>query len=122
MESSYKEPHYVCAYVCVGCVCVSVLVAQSCTTLQLHGLLPTRLFCPWDSPGKDTGVSSHSLLQKIFWHRDQTHPTLQSDTLLSEPPGKRKEPHSYAVTIGFPGSSIGKESARSVGNPGSIPS
>jgi len=27
---------------------------------------PTRLLCPWDSPGKNTGVGSHSLLQGIF--------------------------------------------------------
>ena len=31
-----------------------------------HGLQPTRLLCPWDSPGKNTGVGSHSLLQGIF--------------------------------------------------------
>ena len=24
---------------------------------------PTRLLCPWDSPGKDTGVGCHVLLQ-----------------------------------------------------------
>ena len=34
--------------------------------LQPHGLQPTRLFCPWDFPGKDTGVGSHFLLQGIF--------------------------------------------------------
>ena len=27
---------------------------------------PTRLFCPWDFPGKNTGVGSHFLLQGIF--------------------------------------------------------
>ena len=27
---------------------------------------PTRLLCPWDSPGKNTGVGSFSLLQGIF--------------------------------------------------------
>ena len=27
---------------------------------------PTRLFCPWDSPGKNTGVGCHALLQGIF--------------------------------------------------------
>ena len=32
----------------------------------LHGLQPTRLLCPWDSPGKDTGISCHSLLQGIY--------------------------------------------------------
>ena len=31
-----------------------------------HGLQPTRLLCPWDSPGKNTGVSCHSLLQGTF--------------------------------------------------------
>ena len=31
-----------------------------------HGLLPTGLLCPWNSPGKNTRVHSHSLLQWIF--------------------------------------------------------
>ena len=31
-----------------------------------HGLQPTRLLCPWDSPGKNTGVDCHFLLQGIF--------------------------------------------------------
>ena len=30
------------------------------------GLQPTRLLCPWDSPGKNTGVGCHFLLQGIF--------------------------------------------------------
>ena len=42
---------------------VKVLVAQSCLSLQPHGLWPTRLLSPWNSPGKDTGVGSHSRLQ-----------------------------------------------------------
>ena len=29
-------------------------------------LYPTRLPSPWNSPGKNTGVGSHSLLQRIF--------------------------------------------------------
>ena len=41
-------------------------VAQSCLTLQLHGLLPAKLLCPWNSPGRNTGVGSHSLLQGIL--------------------------------------------------------
>ena len=44
----------------------SSLVAQSCLTLQPHGLWPARLFCPWDFPGKNTGVGCHFLLQGIF--------------------------------------------------------
>ena len=31
-----------------------------------HRQQPTRLLCPWDSPGKNTGVGSHFLLQGIF--------------------------------------------------------
>ena len=42
------------------------LVTQLCTVLQYHGLQPTRLLCPWDSPGKNTGVGCHSHLQRIF--------------------------------------------------------
>ena len=43
-----------------------MLVAQSCLTLRAHDLWSTRLFCPWNSPGKSAGVGSHSLLQGIF--------------------------------------------------------
>ena len=35
-------------------------------SLGSRGLWPTRLLCPWNFPGKHTGVSSHSLLQEIF--------------------------------------------------------
>ena len=31
-----------------------------------HRLYPTRLLHPWDSPGRNTGVSSHPTLQDIF--------------------------------------------------------
>ena len=37
---------------------------QSCPTLVWpHIWQPTRLPCPWDSPGKNTGVGCHFLLQ-----------------------------------------------------------
>ena len=39
----------------------------SCTvvpdSLGPHGLQPTRLLCPWDFPGKSTGVGCHCLLR-----------------------------------------------------------
>ena len=31
-----------------------------------HELEPARLLCPWNSPGKNTEVSCHFLLQDIF--------------------------------------------------------
>ena len=34
--------------------------------LQPDGLSPPRPLSPWNSPGKNTGVGSHSLLQGIF--------------------------------------------------------
>ena len=42
------------------------LRACSCVQLDPHGLQPPRLLCPWDSPGKNTGVGCHALLQGIF--------------------------------------------------------
>ena len=71
-----------------------------CLTLRPHGLKLTRLLCPWNSPGKDTGVGSHSLLQGIFliqrwnlgllhwgrfftiWATREAHATLNSTELL----------------------------------------
>ena len=41
-----------------------------------HGLWPSRLLCPWGSPGKNTGVDCHALLQGIF-------PTQESNVGLS---------------------------------------
>ena len=37
-------------------------VTQSCPTLQSHGLQSSRLLCPWEFPGKSTGVGCHCLL------------------------------------------------------------
>ena len=36
---------------------------QSCPTLRPHRRQLTRLLYPWDSPGKNTGVGCHFLLQ-----------------------------------------------------------
>ena len=36
---------------------------QSCPTVRPHRRQPTRLRRPWDSPGKNTGVGCHFLLQ-----------------------------------------------------------
>ena len=43
-----------------------MLVTQSCLTLRPHGLQPARVLYSWNSPGKNTGVGSHSFLQGIF--------------------------------------------------------
>ena len=46
-------------YICLFC-CITSVVSDSVWT---HGLQPTRLLRPWDSPGKNTGVGCHFLLQ-----------------------------------------------------------
>ena len=51
----------------VVCVCVCVFSHSDMSdSFQPHGLQPTRLLCPWDSPGKNIGVGCHSLLQGLF--------------------------------------------------------
>ena len=45
--------------ICCCCQVASVLSNSQ----QPHGLKPTRLLCPWDFPGKSTGVGCHCLLQ-----------------------------------------------------------
>ena len=41
-------------------------VAVMSDSWRPHGPQPTRLFCPWDFPGKNTRVDCHFLLQGIF--------------------------------------------------------
>ena len=48
-----------CFYASVSCSTVS-------NSVWPHGLYPARLLCPWNSPGKNTGVGCHSLFQGIF--------------------------------------------------------
>ena len=63
---------------------------QSCLTVRPHRQQPTRLLHPWDSPGKNTGVGCHFLLQcmKVKSEREvaQSCPTL-SDPMDCSLPG-----------------------------------
>jgi len=52
--------------------------------LETYGLQPTRLLCPWNFPGKNTGVGCHFLLQGIF----SESPPLAGGFFATEPPGK----------------------------------
>ena len=71
------------------CTPSKMLVAQLCPTLcDPHG--PTRLLCPWNSSGKNTGVGCHFLSPGDL-PNPGTEPgslALQVDSLLSKPPGK----------------------------------
>ena len=74
----------------VQCVCVSPSIVSN--SLQPHGLQPTRLLCPWDSPGRNTGVGCHFLLQGIFPNRGSNPdlPHFRQILYWSEPPGKQE--------------------------------
>ena len=57
----------------LGAPCYGVMWVCACSftsvmsdSLWSHGLWPTRLLCPWDCPGKNTGAGCHALLQGIF--------------------------------------------------------
>ena len=57
------------AYTCV-CVCMYTNIIYMFLVMSDSvwpcGLWPTRLLCPWNSPGKNTGVGSCFLFQGIF--------------------------------------------------------
>ena len=58
---------YVCFIICKHnihhcCCCVASVVSDS---VRPHRRPPTRLPCPWDSPGKNTGLGCRFLLQCI---------------------------------------------------------
>ena len=67
------------------CQVASVVFCETPQTAQ-----PNRLLCPWDSPGKNTGVGCHFLLQcmkvKSASEVAQSCPTL-SDPMDCSPPG-----------------------------------
>ena len=52
--------HFQNMYWCV----ISHLVIPN--SLQLYELYPPKLLCPWNFPGKSTGMGNHTLLQVIF--------------------------------------------------------
>ena len=82
----------------VGPYCLSAAAAAKslqshltlCDPVQPHRRQPTRLPRPWDSPGKNTGVGCHFLLQcmkvKSESEVTQSYPTL-NDPMDCSPPG-----------------------------------
>ena len=112
---SLPPPHDIPLCVCV-CVCVRACARTrthvSCSVVSnpLYLCNPmdcsqsssvtsqpiTRLLCPWDPPGKNTGVSCHFLLQGIFPTQGSNPHLLcllhwQVDSLPLAPPGKPKD-------------------------------
>ena len=94
------KPVYVCTYVHM-CLCVHIFVcAVLCLVAQLCPTLCNPMDCSppgssvhGDSPGKNTRVGCHAPLQGVFPSQRLNpgrSPSLQDDSLPSEPPGKPK--------------------------------
>ena len=69
------------------CCCVASVVSDS---VQPHRRQPTRLPRPWDSPGKNSGVGCHFLLQciKVKSEREVAQSCLTpSNPMDCSPPG-----------------------------------
>ena len=87
------------------CACVHQVASVMSDSWQLHGLQPTRLLCPWDSPGKNPGVGCQALLQGIF-PTQGSNPHLfcllhwQAGSLPLEPPGKALYLSSHSCMYG----------------------
>ena len=87
---NFGESHTFAAYLYFLCDLLLTVFAYgsesvSCSvvsdSLRPHGLWPPRLLCPWDSPGKNTGVGCHFLFQCMKVKREsevaQSCPTLR---------------------------------------------
>ena len=64
----------------------------SCSVVS-NSLQPHGLSCPWDFPGKNTGVGCHFLLQENIVDSgiEPESPVLQADSLPLKPAGKPLE-------------------------------
>ena len=79
-------------YICV-CACVLSCFSHVRLFATLWTVACWRLLCPWHSPGKNTGVGCHALLQGIFLTQGSSPHLLrllhcQAGSLLLVPPGK----------------------------------
>ena len=53
-------------HIIYGCVCVLVVQSHAALCNPIDCSLPGSSVCPWNSPGKNTGMGCHLLLQGIF--------------------------------------------------------
>ena len=59
----YRANHYVVYLKLIQCLLVTQLYLTLPDPMDCS---PSRVLCPWNSPGKNTGMGCHSLLQGIF--------------------------------------------------------
>ena len=77
------------------CLLLLLLLSRSVMSdsMRPHRWQPTRLLCPWDSPGKNTGVGCHFLLQCM---------KVKSESEVTQSYPILRDPMDYSL----PGSSI----------------
>ena len=82
-------------------------------SLHPYGLWPAMFLCPWDFPGKKTGVGCHFLLQGIFPTQGSNLHLLkrQVNSLPLMPRGRLFLP--FVCSVQFSSSSFMKSSRRS---------
>ena len=98
------------------------LVAQPCPTLQLHGLQPARLLCPWGFSRQKywSGLPSPPPGDLPNLEIEPRSPALQADSLLSESPGKPTSSQTHLDSVllcpislpGRPGPHLGMHKER----------
>ena len=69
--------------------------------LQPHGLQPTRLLRPWNSPSKNTGVSSLSLFQGIFPTQESNWGLLHCRQILYQLSHREVQFQAFTVSFSF---------------------
>ena len=86
-----------CVHLCVSTLRGFVLFLHvrsvMSESLQPYGLQRTRLLCPRDFPGRNTGMDGHFLLQGISLTQE---PALTGGFFTTEPPGK---PYGHAASF-----------------------
>ena len=99
--SSSSLIHFLLQLSCCYCCCCSVVSVVS-DSVQPHRWQPTRLPRPWDSPGKNTGVGCHCLLQCV---KVKSESEVAQLCLTQQPHGP--QPSRLLHPWDFPGKSTG---------------
>ena len=85
-----------------SCCCCCKVTSVVSDSVRPHRQQPTRLPCPWDSPGKNTGVGCHFLLQcmKVKSESEVAHscPTL-NDPMDCSPSGSSVHGFFQAIVL-----------------------
>ena len=117
-------------WLAAGCCCCQVASVVS-DSVQPHRRQPTRLPCPWESPGKNAGVGCHLLLQGMEEKSEsefaQLCPTL-SDPMERSLPGssvhgifQARVLEQGAIAFSVHGGLVVKNSPASTGDLAAIP-